>query len=107
MPNSLRAKLSKLRYKRKITDKEYQELIKKLDGHDTEVIDEFLSKAKERLNGFMLSEIQGEDMCPYSDMDGECHYMNTDIACSYCARQVDIEALEQIAEQLKDQEGNK
>ena len=34
MPNSLRSQLSKLRYKGKITDEEYRQLIAKLDGHD-------------------------------------------------------------------------
>lgn len=34
MPNSLRAKISSLRYKGKITDEEYKDLISKLDGHD-------------------------------------------------------------------------
>ena len=34
MPNSLRAKLSSLRYKGKITEEEYKDLISKLDGHD-------------------------------------------------------------------------
>lgn len=37
MANSLRAKLSKLRYERKISESEYQELIKKLDGHDKQI----------------------------------------------------------------------
>lgn len=37
MSNSLRVKLSKLRYKGNITNDEYQELIKKLDGHDRQV----------------------------------------------------------------------
>ena len=37
MANSLRAKLSKLRHDGHITDAEYQELIKKLDGHDAEI----------------------------------------------------------------------
>lgn len=48
MANSLRAKLSKLRYVRHITEEEYQELIKKLDGHDAKVradaIDEYKKK---------------------------------------------------------------
>lgn len=48
MANSLRAKLSKLRHDGNITDTEYQALIKKLDGHDTEnrakAIDEFYNK---------------------------------------------------------------
>lgn len=37
MPNSLKSKLSSLRYKRLLTDEEYKELIKKLDGHDREI----------------------------------------------------------------------
>lgn len=34
MPNSLRCKLSKLRFQGKITQDEYKELIDKLEGHD-------------------------------------------------------------------------
>lgn len=37
MPNSLKVKLSKLRYKGEITQEEYSELIKKLDGHDEQI----------------------------------------------------------------------
>lgn len=48
MANSLRAKLSKLRYDGHITDAEYQAFIKKMDGHDREIrakaIDEFASE---------------------------------------------------------------
>ena len=36
MANSLRAKIKQLRHKGKITQQEYDEIIKKLDGHDTE-----------------------------------------------------------------------
>lgn len=39
MPNSLRSKLSKLRYKRQISDEEYRELIEKLNGHNKELLD--------------------------------------------------------------------
>lgn len=56
MPNSLKSKLSSLRYKRLITDEEYKELIKKLNGHDNEirikVIDEFVKTLKEELNNY-------------------------------------------------------
>jgi len=38
MPNSLRSKLSKLRYKRQISDEEYKELTDKLRGHDKELL---------------------------------------------------------------------
>lgn len=37
MTNSLKSKLSKLRYQGKITDEEYRELIDKLEGHDKEL----------------------------------------------------------------------
>ena len=40
MPNSLRTKLSKLRYEGHITDTEYKELIDKLDGHDKVLLDD-------------------------------------------------------------------
>ena len=49
MANSLRAKLSKLRHDRNITDAEYQELIKKLDGHDREIRNKVISEFTERL----------------------------------------------------------
>lgn len=40
MPNSLRTKLSKLRYEGHITDTEYKELIDKLDGHDKVLLED-------------------------------------------------------------------
>ena len=40
MSNSLRTKLSKLRYEGNITDAEYKELIDKLDGHDKVLLDD-------------------------------------------------------------------
>lgn len=59
MPNSLRAKISKLRYKGEITQEEYTELIKKLDGHDKELLD----KVAERIHKKMCSENCGERQC--------------------------------------------
>lgn len=48
MANSLREKLSKLRHDGHITDAEYKDFIKKLDGHDREIrnkaIDEFVGR---------------------------------------------------------------
>lgn len=38
MPLSLKCKLSKLRHNGQITDDEYNELIKKLDGHDKQIL---------------------------------------------------------------------
>jgi hypothetical protein len=40
MPNSLRTKLSKLRYEGHITDAEHKELIDKLNGHDKVLLDD-------------------------------------------------------------------
>lgn len=50
MPNSLRSKLSKLRYKRQISDEEYRELTAKLDGHDKELLDKIRAEIKELSN---------------------------------------------------------
>ena len=45
-----------MRYKRLLTDEEYQEIIKKMDGHDREIrnksIDEFAETLKNHLNQF-------------------------------------------------------
>lgn len=57
MPNSLRTKLSKLRYKRQISDEEYRELTEKLNGHDKELL------AKIR------AEILKERECAYADFE--------------------------------------
>ena len=48
MANSLRSKLSKLRYKGEITQEEYSELIKKLDGHDSELLDKVAYRINQR-----------------------------------------------------------
>ena len=60
MPKSLRCKLSDLRYKRLITDEEYQEMIKKLNGHDREIrnkaIDEFAKAMKAMCHGITMAE---------------------------------------------------
>jgi uncharacterized CHY-type Zn-finger protein len=45
MPNSLRSKLSKLKYEGRITQEEYQDLINKLDGHD-QVLRELYKRPK-------------------------------------------------------------
>ena len=58
MAHSLRCKLSKLRYKGKITEEEYKELINKLDGHD-----EVLKKLYERPNGRWVLSTQGQYFC--------------------------------------------
>lgn len=46
MPNSLRAKISKLRYKGEITQEEYSELIKKLEGHDADLLNKVMQKKR-------------------------------------------------------------
>lgn len=38
MPNSLRAKIDKLKYQGKITEEEHRELVEKLKGHDAEFV---------------------------------------------------------------------
>ena len=57
MPNSLKAKLSNLRYKGQITDAEYKELISKLNGHDRQILDE------------IKAEIIDEAEFAYADFD--------------------------------------
>lgn len=58
MPNSLRSKLSKLRYKRQISDEEYRELTKKLNGHDKELLDKIIAEIEEAQTYKMF---EGED----------------------------------------------
>lgn len=42
MPLSLKSKLSKLRHNGQITYAEHQELIKKLDGHDRDIVEQVI-----------------------------------------------------------------
>lgn len=62
MPNSLRAKLSKLRHEGHIKDAEYQAFIKKMDGHDREIrnksIDEFAEVLRTDVESF-VAEVNG------------------------------------------------
>ena len=44
MPNSLRAKIDKLKYQGKITEEEHRELVEKLKGHDAELEDKGYEK---------------------------------------------------------------
>ena len=63
MSNSLRVKLSKLRYKGQISTQEYNELISKLEGHDREIrnkaIDEVVKiyKSKTSMENKLIDEI--------------------------------------------------
>lgn len=41
MAHSLKSKLKKLYHDGKISEREYEELVKKLDGHDKEIIKRF------------------------------------------------------------------
>ena len=63
MPGSLRCKLSKLRHKGQITAGEYEELIKKLDGHDKEIrnkaIDEFAEALHKKCDGMIAHTWNG------------------------------------------------
>lgn len=56
MANSLRAKISKLRHDGKISDSEYQELIKKLDGHDAKVREDFKEEKCDKCDYFISVE---------------------------------------------------
>ncbi len=72
MANSLRAKLSKLRHDGHITSEEYQELIKKLDGHDRELrakaIDEFAEALYNKSTFLMHLEDDYYGMLHYEDV---------------------------------------
>lgn len=50
MPLSLKCKLSKLRHNGQITDDEYNELIKKLDGHDRQIKSDVINSIKQELS---------------------------------------------------------
>lgn len=72
MANSLRAKLSKLRHDGHITNTEYMEFMKKLDGHDRvmqeKVIDTFAEKLYDKSTN--MKDIESEDygLLHYEDM---------------------------------------
>mgnify|MGYP003292815259 CR=1 FL=1 len=57
MANSLRAKISKLRHDGNISDAEYQELIKKLDGHDKQIRAEAIEEVKSKMISFHTDAI--------------------------------------------------
>ena len=66
MPNSLRSKLSKLKYEGRITQEEYQDLINKLDGHD-QVLRELYRRRKgkwfiETLCDYMEGKAESEEI---------------------------------------------
>lgn len=56
MPNSLRSKLSKLRYKRRISEDEYRELIEKLNGHDKELLGKIRAEISEEYGDYDICE---------------------------------------------------
>ena len=82
MPNSLKCKLSSLRYKRLLTDEEYQEIIKKMNGHDREIrnkaIDDFAEKIIDLVNEFPTVE----------DDFGEIRPMRIEEMCNVLAEQL-------------------
>ena len=57
MPMSLKAKISKLRHKGKMTNAEYEELINKLEGHDKVLYD----KAIDDFQEWLKTQIVGLD----------------------------------------------
>ena len=84
MPNSLKAKLSKLRYKGQITDAEYKELISKLNGHDRQILDEIKAKIdfeeKWLMDVWFSNEVKRAVRLSPNDikiaMDGLRHFIN-------------------------------
>lgn len=64
MANSLRAKINKLRHDREITEKEHQEIISKLDGHDKQIrayaIDECIEVFKNIPRHYYREELLNE-----------------------------------------------
>lgn len=58
MPVSLKSKLSKLRHNGQITPEEYDALIKKVDGHDKELVKQFKDKLIEKLQARRRSMIR-------------------------------------------------
>lgn len=58
MANSLRAKIKQLRHKGKITQQEYDEIIKKLDGHDAKQLNRRLESLN-RVIDILEVEISG------------------------------------------------
>lgn len=60
---------------------------------------EFAEKLKEKIKRLQDAELSGQDMCPSKEDVGGCPYMNSDIGCQYCAREV---ALKDIDELLKE-----
>lgn len=52
MPNSLRTKFNSMRHKGRIDEAEYQALIKKLDGHDSELLNKVAEKLKANIEKY-------------------------------------------------------
>ena len=95
MANSLRAKLSKLRHDGHITDAEYKEFIKKLDGHDRELrnkaIDEFANALK-----------KSEHMYKWSCTDTPMEFCMGE-HCDNCEK-IFAQEIDEIAEQMREKE---
>jgi hypothetical protein len=92
MANSLRAKLSKLKHDGHIDNAEYQELIKKLDGHDRELrnkaIEEFAEVIKSSQNVYTCCCTDS----PMEFCDGD--------GCEMCVLRFKKE-IDEIAESMK------
>ena len=70
MPNSLRTKFNNMRHKGRIDEAEYQALIKKLDGHDSDLLDKVMQKGRTIIDedGVMYKAILLKDI---EDMKAE------------------------------------
>ena len=70
MPKSLKVMIKKLAHDGKITEEEYNDLIKKLDGHDAEVYDKAYNSGY--TEGYELGYTSG-----HADGWSECLEVNT------------------------------
>lgn len=73
MPLSLKCKLSKLRHNGQITDDEYNELIKKLDGHDKKIRADERTKVFDEISAYIINSCKDvkckEDITIDNDFD--------------------------------------
>lgn len=89
MANSLRAKITKLRHDRKITEEEYVDIISKLDGHDMQIRQDAIEEYKDRLL----------ELCDCGIERADCTGGN----CLKCLENVvDYSSIIDMAEELKE-----
>lgn len=84
MANSLKSKLAKLRHDRNISEKKYEDLLNKLDGHDRElrnkVIDKFAEALKEICKNHSVGKDEYTNEPLYAHEDRTWHNLIDDVA---------------------------